>query len=452
MRLYPGQRVLVLGLAKSGAAAARLLIRRGLQVVVNDRRERAALEADALELERLGAQTVFGGHPLTLLEPRPDFIVKNPGIPYHVPLVAAAVSRGIPVYTELEVASWLTDAPIYAITGSNGKTTTTTLVGEMLTAAGQDPVVAGNIGRALCDVVEQAGSQRPLVLEVSSFQLLGTERFHPRIAALLNLYPAHLDYHETFEAYMAAKWKIFSNMSALDVAVLNWDHPQVREGAARVSAQVVWFSRRELVTEGLYVRDGAIRARRGNREQPVIRVAEVALRGEHNLENILAAAAIAIWAGAPAEAVRDVLRRFRGVEHRIEYVRAVGGVDYYNDSKATNPQAALRALRSFDNRVVWIAGGLDRGDDFTVLQADLARHVRAAVLLGQSAPRLAAVCQAAGVPRVELAGSLEEAVRTASQLAGPGDVVLLSPACASWDMFTSFEERGRMFKELVHTL
>lgn len=452
VELHQGQRVLVVGLAKSGEAVARLLRRCGLSVVVNDRRDRVEPDYVLEQLEALGVEAVVGGHPLSLLDPRPDFIVKNPGVPYRIPLVAEAVRMDIPVYTEIEVASWLTKSPIIAITGSNGKTTTTTLVGEILAEAKLDPVVAGNIGRVLSGVVEQVLPTQPIVLEVSSFQLMGTESFHPNLGAVLNLYPAHLDYHETFEAYADAKWRLFQNMTPDDVAVLNYDQPLLRDRAASLGATVVWFSRQSEVTQGAFVRDGTLVVRKGGSDTEIVSTSAIAMKGEHNLENALAAAAIAVWSGASAASVAYVLTRFRGIEHRLEFVRSIDGVDYYNDSKATNPEAALRALRSFDRRIVWVAGGLDRGDHFQVMQPELRERVRAAILLGQSGDALAAACRDAGVSQVEVVRSLDQAVLFGHRIAQPGDVVLLSPACASWDMFTSFEERGRMFKDIVHTL
>jgi UDP-N-acetylmuramoylalanine--D-glutamate ligase len=451
MRPLPGNRVLVIGLAKSGEAVTRLLCKHGASVLVNERKPREEVSEAADALEQLGARVVCGGHPLSLLTPRPDFIVKNPGIPYTVPLLQAAVEQRIPIYTEIEVASWFTDAPVYAITGSNGKTTTTTLVGEMLREAGMNPVVAGNIGVVLSGVVEQVQPSRPIVLEVSSFQLLGIETFHPRMAALLNLYPAHLDYHQSFEAYMAAKWRLFRNMDEGDVAILNWDQDLVRSKAP-ARPRKLWFSREHELEQGVFVRDGDIVVRREGDEQSLLPLRDLALRGEHNVENVLAAAAMSLAAGASLSAVRTVLTRFRGVEHRLEFVAEVGGVEYYNDSKSTNPRAALGALRSFDSPVVWIAGGLDRGDDFSVLAADIRQRVKAAVLLGQSADRLATVCREAGIEEIERVSTIPDAVHAAQRLAQAGDIVLLSPACASWDMFTSFEQRGRMFKEVVHTL
>jgi UDP-N-acetylmuramoylalanine--D-glutamate ligase len=452
MELNAGQRVFVMGLARSGYAVARLLLFHGCTVVVNEGKNRSESEPDADALQRIGATVVFGGHPLSLLEPRPDFVVKNPGIPYDVPLLQEAMRLGIPIYTEIEVASWVTDSPIIAITGSNGKTTTTTLVGEILQRAQQNPVVAGNIGTVLSGVVGTTKADQPIVLEVSSFQLMGTETFHPRIGALLNIYPAHLDYHHSFEAYVDAKMHIFRNMGEQDVAILNHDSALIRQQASTISARRVWFSREQALDEGAFIEDGNIVYRAGGETQVVMPLSSVALNGEHNLENVLAAIAIAMNSGVSVNDIEYVLSRFRGVEHRLEWVRTLSGVDYYNDSKATNPTAAMQALRSFSGDIVWIAGGLDRGDDFSVMADELSQRVKVAVLLGQSSDALEQICEHAGIQTVQKVRSLDQAVMTAKRLANPGDVVLLSPACASWDMFTSFEERGRIFKDVVHTL
>ncbi|MCL6631692.1 MAG: UDP-N-acetylmuramoyl-L-alanine--D-glutamate ligase [Alicyclobacillus herbarius] len=448
---FVNRRVLVMGLAKSGAAVARLLLGHGAAVVINEQKPREQVEEALLPLEALGAKVVCGGHPLSLLDEHVDFIVKNPGIPYHVPLLVAARERGIPIYTEIEVASWFTTSPIYAITGSNGKTTTTTLIGEILRADGQNPVVAGNIGIVLSGVVEQVAPDQPIVLEVSSFQLMGTETFHPRIALLVNLYPSHLDYHGTFEAYLEAKWRIFRNMTETDVAVLGADQDVVRQHLPR-GPRIVWFGRKARDEDGVWLKDGRIVVRRQGTEEVVLATADLRLRGEHNVENALAATAVSLMAGARLSAIREVLQTFRGVEHRLEFVMERDGVEYFNDSKSTNPRAALGALRAFDKPIVWIAGGLDRGDDFSGLIDDIQRRVKSVVLLGQAADRLGEVCRQAGVSDIEKVGNLPEAVERARQAAAPGDVVLLSPACASWDMFNSFEERGRMFKEALHTL
>ena len=452
-KLHPGLKVLVLGLAKSGEAVAKLLIRHGVAVVVNERHVREKVEEAVHELEELGVECICGNHPTELLDRHFDFIVKNPGIPYTLPILIDAAARKIPIYTEIEVASWITVAPIYAITGSNGKTTTTTLVGEILSSEGKSPVVAGNIGTVLSGVVEKVDEKRPIVLEVSSFQLMGTKEFHPRIAAMLNLYQAHLDYHGSMEAYADAKWSMFQNMNKADFAVLNYDQSSIREKANQLAANVVWFSTKNPeIPEGVFIKDEQIVVMRNGIQTSIMNREMIALKGAHNLENALAAAAISIWAGTSVHKVREVLSEFRGVEHRTEYVRTIHEVDYYNDSKATNAQAALGALRGFSGQIVWIAGGLDRGVDFQNMKDDIRSHVKAAVLLGQSADKLELVCKEAQVQTIQHANSIEEAVQKAHDIAEAGDTVLLSPACASWDMFHSFEERGCMFKDAVHKL
>jgi UDP-N-acetylmuramoylalanine--D-glutamate ligase len=446
-----GKRVLVLGLARSGAAVARLLHRHGAKVVVNDQKPLESLGEEAVRLMELGIEVIGGGHPEGIVHPGLAFVVKNPGIPYKVAPVRQAIDLGLPVYTEVEIAYRFCRAPMIGITGSNGKTTTTTLVGKMLERAGLKPVVAGNIGRALTDVVEELKADDWLVAELSSFQLMGTEQFRPRIGALLNVYTAHLDYHGTFEEYRDAKYRLFANQTVDDVAVLNWDVESVRAVAERTKGRVFPFSRTQVLEEGVFVKDGNIQARMHGQDLSLLPVNDVALLGEHNLENVLAAVAVCLMAGADPQLIAETARTFRGVEHRTEFVKKVRGVDYYNDSKATNAEAATRAIKSFPGNVVLIAGGLDRGVDFLELVPVFRDRIKHVVALGQAAERFLNVAQKAGVTAVKASG-LEEAVRLASEAAVPGDVVLLSPACASWDMFGSFEERGDMFKKAVHTL
>lgn len=448
---FNGKRVLVIGLARSGAAVARLLQKYGAQFTVNDQKALEDLGEEAANLQALGIEVIGGGHPEGIVHAGIDLIVKNPGIPYSSPPVRQALELGIPVLTEVEIAYQFAKAPLIGITGSNGKTTTTTLVGEMLDAAGLRPVVAGNIGRALTDVIEEVEADQWLVAELSSFQLLGTQEFRPTIGALLNLYAAHLDYHGTMEEYVAAKVRLFDNQKPDDVAVLNWDQPEVRAIAAAAKARVYPFSIREVLEEGVFVKDGNIHAILHGKHIPLLKAAEVSLKGEHNLQNVLAAAAIALNAGADPEAVADVARTFRGVEHRTEFVANRNGVEFYNDSKATNAEAATRAITSFPSNVVLIAGGLDRGVDFLELVPVFEKHLKQLIAIGESADALLRVAEKAGVPG-QKADTLEAAVRQAAELAVAGDTVLLSPACASWDMFGSFEERGRMFKQAVHTL
>jgi len=445
------KQVLVLGLARSGAAVARLLHRLGAQVVVNDQKPLSEQGELPQQLEALGIQVIGGGHPEGIVHPGLDFVVKNPGIPYTAPPVRQALELGIPVLTEVEIAYLRSRAPIIGITGSNGKTTTTTLVGEMLEAAELRPVVAGNIGRALTDVVEEVDADRWLVAELSSFQLMGTQAFRPKIAALLNVYPAHLDYHGTIEEYRDAKYRLFANQGEGDIAVLNWDQPVVRDVAEFAKGQIVPFSTKQVLEQGVFVKDGTIHARMHGQELTLLPVEEVALKGEHNLENVLAAIAIALSAGAQPEPLAQVAKTFCGVEHRTEFVKAVNGVRYINDSKATNSEAATRAISSFEEPIVLIAGGLDRGVLFEELVPLFAKKVKHLVAIGQAADKLLDVANQAGVT-AEKADTLEAAVVAASQQALPGEIVMLSPACASWDMFASFEERGSMFKQAVHTL
>ncbi|QSO49466.1 UDP-N-acetylmuramoyl-L-alanine--D-glutamate ligase [Alicyclobacillus mengziensis] len=447
-------RVIVMGLARSGRAVARLLLQQGFEVVVNDQKYPDEMDAEVQELSDLGAAFVFGGHPLELLKGPVKFLVKNPGIPYRVPLLVAAMEQGIPIYTEIEVASWFFHGPLVAITGSNGKTTTTTLVGEMLKAQAMNPIVAGNIGTAFSAVVSSTDGNHPVVLEVSSFQLLGTEKFHPYVAAILNLYSAHLDYHGDFESYMNAKWKVFANQTKTDFAVLNYDDERLRARAHEVVSQLFWFTTGQLPTsgQGVCVEAGQIVVYFEDERTEVMRVEDLALPGQHNLQNAIAATAVSWLLGARVDAVEQVLKSFRGVEHRLEFVATVRGAAYYNDSKSTNPTAALQALRSLKQPIVWIAGGLDRKDDYSVLGDVLRERVKAAVLYGETADDLTQFCARCDVSHIDRVANLTEAVTRAAQLAQAGDAVLLSPACASWDMFASFEERGRMFKDVVHRL
>lgn len=457
---YAGLEVVVLGLARSGQAVAKVFHERGALVTVNDRKEKSECpEADGLE--RLGVRVVCGGHPDGLVHAGTALVVKNPGIPYTAPPVAEALKLGVEVVTEVEVAGYLSAGRMIGITGSNGKTTTTTWIGRMLEEAGLSPIVAGNIGTPLC---EAALTQRPddwLVAELSSFQLKGTERFRPDIACLLNVYETHLDYHGDMADYVESKLKLFANQRETDIAVLNWDCPVCRSAAGRIRAALLPFSATQRLEAGVWVEDGAIvyRPRDGGDPQHVAGVAELGIPGSHNVENALAAAAVSIAAGASLEAVRTRLRAFRGVEHRQEFVREAGGVRYFNDSKATNPAAAITAIRAFDAPVVWIGGGLDRGSDYMELLPWVKERVKAVVLIGATRVKLRRVAEEAGLKTIEVVDTalnaqsmIEEAVRAAAAAAEPGDVVLFSPACASWDMFASYEQRGSMFKSSVHRL
>jgi len=460
-REYRGQEVVILGLARSGVASAKLFHEWGAIVTVNDKKERNACpEAD--ELEALGISVVCGHHPDSLVHPGVALVVKNPGIPYKVEPIRQAEALGIPVVTEVEVAYRFCAAPMIGITGSNGKTTTTTLIGQMLDAGGLSPIVAGNIGRALTEAAQEAAAGDWMVVELSSFQLKGTETFRPRIALLLNVYETHLDYHGTMDDYIGSKAKLFANQQEQDTAIVNWDDAACRALVPQLKAQVLPFSMREALPYGVYLEAATQTLVYRDREgalHPIFPASEMGIPGSYNVENALAAAAAALTAGVSPQAIAGVLRTFRGVEHRLEFVRELGGVTFYNNSKATNPAAAIKSIEAFDQRIVLIAGGLDRGSDYMELLPLFRERVKGLVTLGETRHKINRVAELAGMTSVktvdtakDAADAVSQAVRLAHAISEAGDIVLLSPACASWDMFPSYEIRGRMFKESVHNL
>jgi UDP-N-acetylmuramoylalanine--D-glutamate ligase len=442
--------VAVVGLARSGLAAARLLHAAGARVVATDLKPLEALDPEVRALGDLGVRLLTGGvHPEAV--EGAALVVVSPGVPLDSPQLTPARRAGIPVIGELELAWRATEAEALAITGTNGKTTTTALTGALLSEQPRPVVVAGNIGTPLAARALQVPPEALLVLEVSSFQLEASESFHPRLAAVLNVTPDHLDRHGTFAAYLEAKARIFRHQTAADCAVLNADDEAARALAGRTRATVVWFSRRQPLAHGVFVQDAWIMARLNDHLEAICPLAEIPLRGAHNVENVLAATACALWVGLAPAAIRRAIGRFRAVPHRLEFVREVGGVHFYNDSKATNVASTLRALESFPEPIVLIAGGVGKGQDFAPLAAAARDRVRHAVVLGQDGPRLAAALEAAGVP-VSRVASLRDAVVRAREHARAGDVVLLSPACASFDMFRHFEHRGDVFRVLVQEL
>jgi UDP-N-acetylmuramoylalanine--D-glutamate ligase len=445
-----GRRVAVVGLARSGLAAARLLHAIGARVVGTDTKPLEALGPEARELELLGVRLLTGGvHPEVALGA--DLVVVSPGIPLDSPQVAPARTAGTPVVGELEVAWRALEAETLAITGTNGKTTTTTLTGALLAEQARPVLVGGNIGTPLAAHALTFPADGVVVCEVSSFQLETIDLFHPRVAVLLNLTPDHIDRHGSFAAYKEAKARVFVNQTEADCAVLNADDEALRPLAARTRARVVWFSRRQQIEPGVFVRGGWIVAKLNDHMEHICPLGEILLRGAHNVENVLAATACALWTGITSEAIRRAIGRFRGVPHRIEFVRDLKGVHYYNDSKGTNVASTIKALESFSERLVLIAGGLGKGQDFTPL-ADAARgRVAHAVVIGQDGPKVAAALAAVRIP-VSPTVSLEAALHAARAVAQPGDVVLLSPACASFDMFHNFEHRGDVFRGLVQGL
>ena len=442
---FKNKKVLVLGLAKSGESAARLLDKLGAIVTVNDSKPFEENPAAQGLLEE-GIKVVTGGHPLELLDEDFALMVKNPGIPYSNPMIKKALDKGMPVWTEVELAYLISEAPIVGITGSNGKTTTTTMIGQVLTAAGQNGLLSGNIGYPASHVAQTATDKDTLVMELSSFQLMGIESFHPEIAVITNLMPTHIDYHGSFEAYVAAKWNIQKNMTAANHLVLNFNQDLAKELAEKTQARVVPFSTLEKV-DGAYLENGLLYFR----GEAVMAADEIGVPGSHNVENALATIAVAKIRGVDNETIKETLSAFGGVKHRLQYADEINGVKFYNDSKSTNILATQKALSGFDNsKVILIAGGLDRGNEFDELVPDIT-GLKKMVILGQSAERVKRAADKAGVEYVD-ATDIADATRKAYHLAGAGDIVLLSPANASWDMYPNFEVRGDLFLKTVAEL
>jgi UDP-N-acetylmuramoylalanine--D-glutamate ligase len=446
-----GKKVLVVGLGKSGLSAALFLRRRGAQVTVSDMRSAAALAKEIPALLEQGISVESGGHGLLTFR-RQDLIVVSPGVPLDTPELVQVKAFGLRVIGELELAAAFLKGSILAITGSNGKTTTTALAGEILAASGIETQVGGNIGVPVVDLIEKSTDEGWSVLEVSSFQLESTERFHPRIAVILNITPDHLDRHGTFESYAMAKERIFSAQTGADALVLNAGNGRAAAAAARSIARVYWFSLDEPVVQGAWVQDSQIvfRADEDAAIEPILPLTAIPLKGTHNVENVLAAVCAARLAGAPAKAIAKAVEGFHAVEHRLEYVATVNGVEYYNDSKATNVDAAAKAIAAFPECIHLILGGKDKNSNYADLCDLLRKRVKAVYTIGSAAAKIES--QIRGVVPIVPCETLDKAVEAARKAGHPGDVVLLSPACSSFDQFDNYEHRGRVFKELVMNL
>jgi UDP-N-acetylmuramoylalanine--D-glutamate ligase len=443
-----GKRVLVVGLGKSGVASALFLSERGARVAVSDARSPEQLREEIPVLLDHGISVETGQHGERTFRDQ-DLIVVSPGVPFDVPQLVQARARGIPVIGEVELAARFLQGHIVAITGSNGKTTTTTLAGEILSAGGRKTLVGGNIGTPAITFVDRSTQDTWLVLEISSFQLETVETFHPHIAVVLNITPDHLDRHHTFENYAAAKARIFENQTAGDFVVLNADNEPCVETASKAKPPARWFSRLNEVGSGAFVRAEQIVWRDEAGERDIMPVSEISLKGAHNVENVLAAVCVGMLAGIEPLQIRRAVAGFKAVEHRLEYVATVRGVEYYNDSKATNVDATIKALESFPGRIHLVLGGKDKGSDYSLLNSLLKERVKRVYTIGTAAAKIEA--QASGTEIVS-AGTLEAAVRRASEAATAGDIVLLAPACASFDQFDSYEHRGSVFKDLVRQL
>ncbi len=429
-------------------SVSKLLKLQGANVFVSDRKSQDEAAQEIKTLESIGVQYEFGAHTDRIFDA--DFLVISPGVPSNSNLVQHALKVGLNVYSEVEVASWFCRAPIVAITGSNGKTTTTTLIGKIFENAGRRTIVAGNIGLPFSDYVLDADAKGVAVVEVSSFQLDHIDTFKPKVAVLLNITPDHLDRYETYQAYMNSKFRIFMNQSATDFAIYNHDDEAVNKYCEQLGAVKLPFSVKEKLAAGAYAEDGYLCLAIEDKQKSLIDSKDIKIRGVHNLYNSLASTLAAASLGVSPEAIVRTLKEFPGVEHRLEPVRELDGVKYINDSKATNVDAVWYALGSFDSPIVLIAGGKDKGNDYSPLFDLVKKKVPSMILIGQAAPKMQK--EFADKTNCVMASSMEDAVAKARKEAKPGYVVLLSPACASFDMFHDYEHRGREFKRLVMEL
>ena len=443
-----GRNILIVGGGLSGVAAAKFLALRGARVRVNDSKPEAELRG-APELRAAGVELIAGGHQEQLFEDA-DLVVISPGVPLEIPALGRARAAGVPIIGEVELASRFLRGRLVGITGSNGKTTTTTLTGQLLARAGLPTQVGGNIGTPLVSLVETSRVDGFTVIEISSFQLETVEELHLNAAALLNITPDHLDRYASMDTYAAAKGNIFRNQTPEDTAVLNADDERVAGMHKATQARAVYFSRKQHLEEGVFLRGDEVIVRWGGKEQVLINREDVGLRGAHNVENVMAALALGLSCGASVDSMRAGVREFSGVEHRLERVAEVAGVKFYNDSKATNVDAAIKALEAFTEPIVVILGGKDKGSDYSPLRPLVSEHCAHAIVIGAAAEKIAAALEGA-VP-LHPASSMAAAVDAAFELSKAGDVVLLAPACASFDMFENYEHRGRVFKDAVRLL
>ncbi len=447
------QNVMVVGMARSGVAAAQLLVKHGATPFLVDQKKREDLRISLDELDSLPVRWHLGEEPQTLLD-QVDAIVISPGVPIQASFILKARDMGLPVIAELELGYQLAEGTTVAVSGTNGKTTTVSLLGEIFKNAGKLTYVAGNIGYPMCLAAMESRRDDVIVAEVSSFQLESIDTFHPKVAAILNITEDHLNRHGTMQEYIRMKARLFENQNSQDVAVLNFDDPILQEMAGQLKSRVAWFSRTQAVPLGAFVENGKIMCAWGGETRPVCDVDAIYIPGPHNLENALAATAVAVAMGVPAPVIRHSLRTFQGVEHRIERTRELDGVVYFNDSKGTNVDSTIKAVQTMKAPTVIMLGGYDKHADFSPLAREMAASpcMIHAVLLGQTAGQIEKALLEAGFDRITHAVTLKDAIEKARARAVPGGNVLFSPACASFDMFTDYEQRGRIFKEMVNAL
>ena len=452
---FYNKKVLIAGAGKSGVAAAKLLMESHALITLYDANAKGLLTPESL-LEKLGpdfdGRIVFGGDPLEFTE-KPDYCILSPGVPIDLPFVTAYKEAGVKVIGEIELGFCFSKGRIVAVTGTNGKTTTTALTGHILQTAFGNTIVAGNIGTPYTELVRDTDSSSYTVAEVSSFQLDTTETFRPDVSMILNITPDHLDRHHTMENYIDAKFKITKNQYAGDICILNREDPILFERARNgLMPRVVWFSSKRELEEGIYVKDGAIWSRSGGDAEKICETKDLKIIGEHNWENAMAAIAAALYFDVPLEKLREALYSFEPVEHRIEYVRTVGGVKYYNDSKGTNPDASIKAVKAMTTPTYLIGGGYDKNSEYDEWIESFDGKIKCLLLMGQTREKIAECAEKHGFKDYRFVESMEEAVDYCSANAKEGETVLLSPCCASWGMFKNYEERGRIFKDLVRAL
>lgn len=443
------KKILVVGLGKSGVAAAHLLIREGAIVTATDSRSFEALPEEAKELVNQGVRIEAGIHNNKTFVSS-DLIVLSPGVPAEIPQITEAKSNGISIIGEAELAYQFLNAPLIAVTGSNGKSTTTTLIGEIIKAKGDSVFVGGNLGTPLSEYVLSGNKNSCIVAELSSFQLETIEAFRPHIAVLLNITPDHLDRYHSMEEYKDAKFRIFENQNNSDFSIINSDEPWSNGFNKRTKGKIVTFSRKIKVENGIYVENGKVVSSIEDHAGVICDVSDIAIKGVHNIENSMAAVAAALLLGCSPEIIAHTLKEFKGLEHRLEFVREVNGVKYINDSKGTNVGAVMKSIEGFSEPVLLIAGGRDKGSDFTPLRPLIKDKVKKLILIGEAREKIKSALEQ--ITETVYADSLEEAVDIARRGADKGDVVLLSPACASFDMFKNFEDRGRKFKDIVRKI
>lgn len=447
---YQNKNILVLGLAKSGYYAAKLLVELGATVTINDSKD-LTHDADAQELERMGIRIISGGHPTDLLEESFEVLVKNPGIPYDNPIVRKALAKEIPVITEVEVAVSVTKAHVIGVTGTNGKTTTTSMIQELLSIDREkgSAYAIGNIGVPASQMALEVETADDLVIELSSFQLMGTPTIRPEIAVITNITPEHLDYHGSKEAYEQAKLNLIRNQTASDILIYNDDQKHLKELVEQVSkATLLPFSSTRYLKEGISVKEQGIYYK----EEKVAEIQDVFIKGQHNLENFLAALGVAKIKHVANNQIKKVMQQFTGVKHRTQFVCEWNERLFYNDSKATNIDATTKALQGFEQPIILLAGGLSRGNDFQALVPSFKEHVRAVVVFGETAELIGEAGKMAGVQEIKQVENMDEAVQAAYRFSEPGDVILLSPAAASWDQYKNYEVRGDKFIEAVENL